>query len=116
MGRMRAVDHVVSGTAAGRAVDLLDRVLQRLARGQPSVRFQGEGDRRGHGVALRRARDADGLVHVGHGDGGDHVGAGFGEGADLRRVIGLGLGWAHHLAGIVAVAARPTQPLMTTDV
>ena len=43
-------------------------------------------------AALRRAGDADALLDVGHGDRGDHVGAGRLEHPHLPGVVGLGLG------------------------
>src|SRR6185436_6494055 len=55
---------------------------------------------------LRRPRDADRLVDAGERIGGDHVSAASGEGRDLRAVIVFGLR-SVHVAGLVAVAARP---------
>ena len=42
-------------------------------------------------AALRRARDADRFVDVGHGEGRDQIGAGLAEYADLPGVIVLRL-------------------------
>ena len=50
--RVRAVDHVVGGRGAGRVVDLLDRVAERLAARQPPVGLHRERDHHRHaGVA-----------------------------------------------------------------
>ena len=106
MRRVRTVDHVVGRRTLRRLVHLGDRLLQALSGGQASVRLQREGDRRRHAGGLGRARDADRLAGVGHGDGRHHVGLGAGEDADLPGMVGLRLVGAHDGARIVAVAAR----------
>ena len=95
MSRVRTVDHVVGRRTLRRLVHLGDRLLQALSGGQASVRLQREGDRRRHAGGLGRARDADRLAGVGHGDGRHHVGLGAGEDADLPGMVGLRLVGAH---------------------
>ena len=107
VGRVGAVDHEVGGSAAGLAVDLLDRLAERLAVGQPAVGLDRERDRDRHPGGLRRARDPDRLLGVGHRHRGDHVGRGLGEGADLGRVVSCASSADISDSRLVAVAARP---------
>jgi hypothetical protein len=86
---VRAVDHVVGGTAVGGRVDLEDRVGKRNAVWQPAVGLHGERDRHRHPGVPRRSGDADRLVDVGHRQRRDEVRLGVGKRRDLLGVVAL---------------------------
>ena len=95
MRRVGAVHHVVGRRGAGGGVDGRDRLAERLAGGEPAVgldRDRNDGRHLGIGGG---AGDAGRLLGVVHGDGGDEVGAGVLEDADLGGVVALGLLDAH---------------------
>ena len=102
-----AVDHVIGWAVAGRLIDALDRLGERVACGQAAVGLDREGNHARHVRRLRRKRDALRLADIGHGEGRDEIGAGVAEQADLKAMIVRGLIRAHQRAGIVSVAARP---------
>ena len=101
-----AVDHVIGGACSGGLIHLGDRFREALACWQTAVVSVVNGWRPACPLH-RSARDADSLVGVRHGDGRHHVGLGLGKGADLVRVIALGLLGGHHLPGVVAITPRP---------
>ena len=88
------------------AVDLFDRLPEALAGRQAAVGLHGEGDHHRHAGSLGRTGDADRFLRIGHCNGGDHVGFGLLERADLEGMVGLGLGFGHDLFRVIAVAAR----------
>ncbi|MNF87208.1 hypothetical protein D3C84_696670 [compost metagenome] len=101
-----AIDHVVGRVGGSGVVDLFDGFIQGLAGGQPAVGFHGEGDDHGQSRLARGEDDAQGFVHVVHGQGGDHVDGGLGEYADLLAVVTLRLELVHGLVSDITIAAR----------
>jgi len=101
---MGAVDHVVAGITRRRLVHLLDRLLERLTRGQIAIGLHGEGNRHGHARPLRRARNPNSLLHVVHGDRAHHIRRGTSEHFDLVAMVVLRFLLRHHAVGNVAVA------------
>ena len=83
---MRAVDHEVGSHPVGLAVDLLDRLGQRLPARQSAVRLNGEGDHNRHPDSRRRTNDPDRLFDVGHREPRDQIGSRVGQDSDLPRM------------------------------
>src|SRR5919199_6614637 len=110
VARMGTVDHEVGGVARGGVVNLHYCVSQGLARREPPVGLDCEGEDHGHVHLLGGSRYADCLFSVVHGDGGHQVGRGACERLDLHAMVVLGFLVGHSVVHYISVAARTDTP------
>lgn len=101
MGRVRAVDHEIGRTVTGCRIHRGHCRAKFITDGQLSVRFDHKRDRNRNTRLLCRPANADGFRHIVHHQGGDQIGRGIGQNADLLSVIGFGLGLSHQCARVV---------------
>ena len=106
MRRVRAIEHEIGRCVRRLAIDLFDRVLQRLPARQLAVGLDRERDHDRHPRRLRRAHDADRFLDIIEREAAHHVGLSAAEHGDLLAVIIGRFPGAHGAPDFIAVATR----------